>query len=144
MPCTSCSSRELVYFSKILQTIICWQIRNSLKPCASVMVACDFDARSTHDAYYINMQHFLLFCSFLRPSILILLCFRHVWQCDRNNIYSLHCCLEIKKSQESSRWHGQLPRKYFIDNSAFKTISKTKYIITRWYKDTEVDCNVIY
>ena len=118
-------------FTKILQTIICWQIRNSLKPCASVMVACDFVARSTHDAYYINMQHFLFFSLFLLLSIMILLCFHHVWQCDRNNIYSLHCCLEIKKSQESSSWHGQLPRKYFIDNSAFTTISETKHIIAR-------------
>ena len=131
LPNTSCSSRELVNFSEILQTIICWQIRNSLKPCASVMVACDFVARSTHDAYYINMQHFLFFSLFLLLSIMILLCFHHVWQCDRNNIYSLHCCLEIKKSQESSSWHGQLPRKYFIDNSAFTTISETKHIIAR-------------
>ena len=132
LPNTSCSSRELVNFYENLQTIICWQIRNSLKPCASVMVACDFVARSTHDAYYINMQHFLFFSLFLLLSIMILLCFHHVWQCDRNNIYSLHCCSEIKKSQERSSWHGQLPRKYLIDNSAFITISKTKYIITRW------------
>ena len=64
LPNTSCSSRELVNFYKNLQTIICWQIRNSLKPCASVMVACDFDARSTHDAYYITCNIFCYYGHF--------------------------------------------------------------------------------